>query len=117
MSIENIPEEGRNIAASVSCIDYMVELGRTDHSVKFRLMIDMNLFIQVYTNSQSGRTNFVAISGGQRIFGRDSEGAGWHKHPFENPVEHDFSSDGSRQVTLTEFVIEVEDLLLREHFL
>ncbi len=85
--------------------------------MKFRLVIDANLFIQVYFNSQSGRINFVVISAGQRIFGRDSEGVGWHKHPFENPTDHDFSPEGSKQVTLTEFVSEVEEILIRENFL
>jgi len=45
------------------------------------------------------------------LFGRDSVGGKWHKHPFENPDEHDFSRNGRREVSVSEFFNEVFNLL------
>ena len=117
MSIETIVAEARHIMAQVSWIERLIELDRTDHAVKLRLMIDDNLFIQAYVHTQSGTTNFVLVSAGQRIFGRDCEGGHWHKHPFEDPTAHVFSSDGQKPVTLTEFIHEVEDILIQADLL
>lgn len=62
-------------------------------------------------------TNFVAIVGSQRIFGRDGDREGWHLHPFHDPDSHDFSSKGKREVTLTEFLEELQEIIEREGLL
>ena len=48
---------------------------------------------------------------------RDSEGGTWHKHPFASPESHEFEGDAAKPVTFTEFVMEVEELLLKESLL
>jgi len=35
----------------------------------------------------------------------------WHKHPFENPEDHDFSEDGKREISISDFFEEVFKLL------
>lgn len=117
MSIEELVQEARRIIQRSTWMTQMLELDRTDHAVKLRLIIDTNLFIQVYFNSLNGTTNFVLVNAGQRIFGRDCMGGGWHKHPFENPAQHDIGKDGGRSVTLTEFAHEVEQFLIQESLL
>ena len=117
MSIETFVAEVHHIPEQVSWIEQVIELDRTDHAVKLRLVIDDNLFIQAYVHTQSSTTNFVLVNAGQRIFGRDCEGGRWHKHPFEDPAAHDFSSDGQKPVTLTEFIYEVEEMLIQADLL
>jgi len=31
----------------------------------------------------------------------------WQKHPFENPEDHDFSEDGKREISISDFFEEV----------
>lgn len=95
----------------------MADLARTDNALRFRLIIDETMFIQVYANSRKDKLNFALISLRQRIFGRDSEGGTWHKHPFSSPDSHEFEGDAEKPVTLTAFVMEVEVLLLKEFLL
>jgi hypothetical protein len=38
----------------------------------------------------------------------------WHRHPFENPASHDFSVEGSRPISLEEFLEEVERYLIEK---
>jgi len=93
------------------------DLDRTDNAIRFRLTIDETLFVQVYANSRKFKYNFALISMGQRIFGRDSEAGAWHTHPFKTPEDHQTQGDAGKPVTLSAFVAEVENLLLRESLL
>lgn len=94
-----------------------IDLDRTDHALRFRLIIDETLFIQVYANSAKAKYNLALISMGRRVFGRDSEAGVWHTHPFDSLESHLAQEDAGKPVTLTEFIAEVEELLLRESLL
>ncbi|WP_290597686.1 MULTISPECIES: hypothetical protein [unclassified Archaeoglobus] len=48
------------------------------------------------------------------MFGRDCVGGEWHKHPFENPDDHDFGEDSSKEVSVSEFFEEVFRLLVEK---
>ena len=115
--LEGLLQEVQTIARSCAFIRAISDLDRTDNALRLRLIIDETLFIQVYANSKKNKCNFALISLGQRILGRDSEGGSWHKHPFDSPESHEVEGVAGRSVTLTEFVIEVEELLLRESLL
>lgn len=110
--LDDLMREAQTIADSYVFIRAMADLDRTDNALRFRLIIDETMFIQVYANSRKDKLNFALISLGQRIFGRDSEGGTWHKHPFTSPESHEFKGDAGKPVTLTGFVMEVEELLL-----
>jgi len=115
--LDDLIMEAQNIAKSYSFIRTLADLDRTDNAVRLRLIIDETMFIQVYANSRKNKLNFALLSLGQRIFGRDSESGGWHKHPFESPGSHELEGSSGKPVTLTEFVTEVEELLLKESLL
>ncbi len=112
--LDTLLQEARYLSGTCAVIRSLVDLDRTDNALRFRLVINDIIFIQVYANSKKEKANFALISLGQRIFGRDSEGGIWHKHPFGSPEDHQFEEDAGQPVTLTEFVMEVEDLLLKE---
>ncbi len=60
---------------------------------------------------------FVLVNKGQRIYGRDAIEGKWHRHIFEDPLGHDFSAEGSKKFTLKEFLMEVQEILVREALL
>lgn len=111
MSISELQREIEDTALKFNFIRNTVKVDATDFSVKYRLMIDEDFYIQIYTNTRNGTTGLTLVLHGQRIYGRDSEDWKWHRHPFENPDVHDFSEEGSRKVTLEEFLQEVQDIL------
>ncbi|MHC1744030.1 MAG: hypothetical protein AB9873_13495 [Syntrophobacteraceae bacterium] len=109
--------EVQAILGAYGFIRAVADLDRTDNALRFRLIIDETMFIQVYANSRKCKLNFALVGSGQRIFGRDSEGGNWHTHPFASPESHDFEGEAGKPVTLTEFVMEVEELLIKESLL
>jgi hypothetical protein len=115
--LDDLMREVQTIARSFAFIRAVTDLDRTDNALRLRLIIDETMFVQVYANSVKSKLNFALISPGQRIFGRDSEGGMWHKHPFESPESHESEGDAGRRVSLTEFVSEVEEILLKESLL
>lgn len=112
--LDALLQEARYLAGTCAVIRSLIDLDRTDNALRFRLVINDTIFIQVYANTKNEKANFALISLGQRIYGRDSDGGIWHKHPFESPEDHQFEGVAGQPVTLTEFVVEVEDLLLKE---
>jgi len=115
--LDDVLQEVLTITQAFGFIRAVADLDRTDNALRLRLIIDETMFVQVYANSKKKKLNFALISMGQRIFGRDSEAGRWHTHPFESPERHEFTGNAGKPVTLTEFVMEVEDLLLRESLL
>ncbi len=79
--------------------------------LKARLYLSSDLFIQIYRNDRYNTTNFALIYNGRRIYARDQLGGLWHRHTVDAPELHDNSYEGSRPVTLPEFLDEVEDIL------
>ena len=111
MDIEEFLEEGRRLAKALYIFKDIEVLDKTDHTIKFRLLIDIDLYVQVYVNAQKAKTNFVLICRGERLYGRDSEGGQRHRHPFGDPLGHDFGEEGLREVSLEEFVSEIQQFL------
>lgn len=61
---------------------------RTELTLKVKILITEELYVQLYTNSEKGKLNLALVHGGQRIYGEDSEGGIRHIHPFESPESH-----------------------------
>ncbi len=61
----------------------------------------------------SGMTN-VLVGWENRLFGRDCVGGDWHKHPFDNPEDHDRTGDGTSNATPEESLDEVFEISLKE---
>lgn len=96
-------------------IKKIIRIDETKHTVKYRLIIEEDLFVQVYVNIENDTFGFVLINKGQRIYGRDAIEGKWHRHTLEDPLYHDFSAAGSKRVDLQEFLIEVQEILEREN--
>ncbi len=93
---------------------YIQRVQILDHSqnlLKARLYISEELFVQVYRNNRFNTTNLALIYRNERIYARDQLGDNWHRHPNDNPNQHDTSPEGRRAIKLTEFLDEIETIL------
>lgn len=114
MKIEDLKKEIFETAYKFPFIKTTHLVDETDSAVKFRLVIDTSTFIQIYHNISTETINYVLIHSFQRIYGRDCFDGKWHRHPFENPASHDFSTEGSQYITLFEFMKEIETYLVEK---
>ncbi len=111
MSADTVERNVRQIASQWAFIQRIDTIDKTRSTVKMRLHIDVECFVQIYANTQKQLTSYTLVLHRSRIYGRDSEGGQWHRHPAEAPDQHDFSPEGQRLVTLDEFLAEVHQVL------
>lgn len=110
----NVPALFATLHQAVQQRAYFTRLVALDQSrsvLKARLYLSLGLFVQVYRNDQFDTTNLVLVHNGRRVYGRDQLGGSWHRHPIDDPAGHDFSEEGGRSVSLSEFLDEVEAIL------
>jgi hypothetical protein len=107
----------REEASHFAFIRSVVALDKTTNTVKLRLHITTECFVQVYTNVRKGLSSYTLVLHQTRLYGRDNDGTGWHRHPQAAPDGHDFSDEGTRTVSLTEFLDEVQQILMAEGIL
>ncbi len=86
-------------------------LEQTSSLLKARLYISNDLFVQIYRNDRYDTTNLALIYNGNRLFARDELDGKWHRHTQSAPEEHDVGGEGSKAISLTEFLDEVEVVL------
>jgi hypothetical protein len=110
--LDELIREAQQALIHFSFIRFVTDKDVTDQGLKLRLVIDSGMFIQVYANAGRKKVSFTLVNGGQRIFGRDCDGGGWHAHPFDAPDAHNFEGEAGKAATLTDFLFEVEDILL-----
>jgi len=79
-------------------------------TVKIRVLLVADAFIDVYYNPETGRCSFVLVRKGRRIYGADNAFIGWHVHPLENPEQH----IRTREVSFADFLAVVEEWIQRE---
>jgi hypothetical protein len=91
----------------------VVKVDETHYSVKYRLYIEPDLFVQLYFNERSGTVGLVLIHRGRRLYGRDCQAGRWHRHPADDPATHDASPEGARAISVEEFLAEVQDILVK----
>lgn len=115
--IKKLISEIEETSSGFPFVKRVVRTDETEHTIKYRLIIEEDLFIQVYVNVENDTTGFVLVDKGQRIYGRDAIEGKWHRHIFEDPFGHDFSAEGSKKVSLKEFLMEVQEILVREALL
>jgi hypothetical protein len=65
-----------------------VEVDKTDNTVSLKVVIDAEIVIQVYGNTQKDKLNLALVFKQRRLYGYDSEGGKYHCHPAENPEAH-----------------------------
>ncbi len=91
MEINGIIEQANDLAVAYNL--QFVEIDRTDSVVKLRLLIDNELFIQIYGNAEKEKLNLTLVFKNSRLYGYDFEGGKYHFHPFDNPDDHLFIND------------------------
>jgi len=114
MRIEKLEEEAKEALKKFTFLKRMEVVDKHRGAIKLRLYIEENFYIQVYYNGITGTTNFVAIVGSQRIFGRDCYRESWHRHPFHDPDSNNFSPEGTKEATLTGFLGEIQEIVEKE---
>ena len=88
MKISTIIREVTDVAKKYNL--QFVETDRTDNIIRLKLLIDNELFIQVYGNTQKEKLNLSLVFKNRRLYGYDSEGGKYHCHPIDVPNEHIF---------------------------
>lgn len=101
MEINRVVEEAGEVAEKYNL--ELVEIDRTDNTISLKLLIDNELFIQVYGNAEKNKLNLALVFKKRRLYGYDSEGGKYHCHPFEHPEGHIFVDD---RKSIQEFVQE-----------
>lgn len=86
---------------------------RTPHTLKVRLAITDECFVQIYVNPRKDWVSYTLVLRNARIYGRDNDGRGWHRHPYDDPTVHDFGPEGARPVTWREFLEEIQEILVK----
>jgi len=106
------------LAVEFSFVRLLSTIEKNPEALKMRLFIAGDFFVQIYVNLFTGTRNLVLVLGGRRVYGRDcQEGRNWHRHTVAGPQGHDFSPDGTRAVTVREFLVEVQEILEQENIL
>ncbi|HRQ41098.1 MAG TPA: hypothetical protein PLD25_24540 [Chloroflexota bacterium] len=90
------------------------QVERTDATVTIHLEIENDLFVQLYFSQRSGRLSLALVGNTGRIYGRDREYGRWHLHPFGKLHEHIDTPEGMSAQLISQFLSEVEKLLI-EH--
>jgi hypothetical protein len=116
-TVESFEHAVYSVAARFAYIQRVVTLDKTANAIKLRLYVTAGCFVQIYANVRKKITSYALVLGETRIYGRNCDGGTWHRHPYEDPESHDFSPEGSREVSLNEFLIEVQQILEREGIL
>jgi len=73
MHISDRIREIENAARQYAFVRRVVRVDETCYSVKYRLHIAPELFVQLYFNERSGTVGMVLVHRRQRIYGRDCE--------------------------------------------
>lgn len=111
MSIDEVEQEVISSALGFSFVRRVIIIDKNEDAIKLRFFINEYFFIQVYLNIITGTRNFVLVLNNQRLYGRDCQDDKWHRHLYEDPDGHDFTEEGRREVTLQEFLEEVQEII------
>jgi hypothetical protein len=114
VTIEQVIDEIETAARRFRFIQAVVQIDVTRFSVKYRLAVENDLYVQIYVNVRNGTTGLAFVHQGRRLYGRDSENWQWHRHPVNDPQDHDFSGEGTRPVSIEEFLLEVGEILVSQ---
>lgn len=90
---------------------------QTQATITIHLTIDAELFVQAFFSENSQRLSFALVSQRGRLYGRDREHGTWHRHPFGRPEQHEITPEGMSDRPLTQFLSEVERILVEHDLL
>lgn len=117
MTTDDLERDVRATAVGCAFIRWVSTEDKTDHALKMRLYIVADCFIQVYANIQKRLLSYTLVFNRARFYGRDCESGQWHRHLHDAPNDHDFSPEGMRVVSLSQFLAETQQILQSEGIL
>jgi hypothetical protein len=117
VTTDDLERDIRQVTAGWAFIRWISTEDKTDHSLKMRLSVTGDCFIQVYANIQKQLWSYALVLHRTRVFGRDCEGGHWHRHPHGAPNDHDSSPEGMRPISLPQFLVEAQQILEAEGIL
>ena len=106
MKLSGIISEANDVAEKYNL--QLVEIDSTDNIISLKLLIDNDLFIQIYGNAQKDKLNLALVFKRRRLYGYDSQGGKYHCHPLDAPDEHVFVDD---RKSIGDFVCESMEFL------
>jgi hypothetical protein len=110
--IEDLADEVEALAGRFRFVRATIQLDQTRFSIKYRLLIKPDLWVQIYNHIQNHTVGLAFVYQGRRLYGRDCEAGNWHRHPVDDPENHDFSAEGARPTSVEEFLREVGQILV-----
>ena len=114
MTVDDFAVQVETTASRFRFIQAVVRLDKTRFSVKYRLIIAADLYVQVYANVRNHTIGLALICQGRRLYGRDCEDGRWHRHPADAPDTHDFSVEGALPTTIEDFLLESGQTLVAQ---
>lgn len=111
MTADDFATEVETAGRRFAFIRAVIRLDATRFSVKYRLDVTDDLYVQAYANFQNGTIGLALVYQGRRLYGRDCENWRWHRHPAAAPETHDFSSEGTKAITIEDFLLEAGQVL------
>ena len=92
---------------------------QTDNSLTLTLHLHItpHLFIQAFLSTRSDRLSLALIGPTGRLYGRDGRKGQWHRHPFAATHIHEATPEEMSSQPLTQFLTEVETILLENELL
>jgi hypothetical protein len=112
VTVDALIEQIETTAACFRFVQATLQLDQTRFSVKYRLVIGPDLWVQTYHNIQNDTVGMALLYQGRRLYGRDCEAGRWHRHPADDPERHDFSDAGVQSATVEDFLLEVGPILV-----
>lgn len=109
MSFEEFERYVIAVCSNSSVVQSVGLFDSTPTSVRLRVFLINQSFLDVFYNQKTGIFSFALIKNNQRVFGADNAGDKWHWHPADNPESHVLAA---REVTFQEFLKRLEDNLL-----
>ena len=117
MAIDELADQIEAVADRFRFVRGIVQLDQTRFSIKYRLVIKPDLWVQIYNNIQNDTIGMALIYQGRRLYGRDCEAGNWHRHPADDLEGHDFSAEGAQPTTIEDFLREVGEILVEHRLL
>ena len=112
MTIDDLLVEAQGALHQIWFVRGLTVADRTHATVTTRLFQVSDFFVQVFLGERSGRFSLALIGPTGRLYGRDREHGIWHRHPFEQPRDHEPTPEGMSSRPIEQFLTEIEQILL-----
>jgi len=116
-TIEELLDEAREVYNRFWFVQSLIEVERTGSTVTLHLIIGPELYVQAYLSELSGRLSFALVDPSGRLYGRNRERGVWHRHPFDDPEQHEPTPEGMSPRPLLQFMAEVEEIILENELI